>query len=174
VTEKLGRSGADAPSGCQPSASAAEVASSQGGIPNADTNHAPIWRSGIGMAVEAIDAFRREHRMSRRMTPSERAFDALLDKVLQDISEESRVPWNMQDYRGASDCARAALRSIKERRGSLCRECGGEAHNVGGRTLVFHNHPCAALASAMSAGTAETPSEAQGEARQRGAEGRRP
>lgn len=32
---EIGRSGADAPSGCQPTASAAEGASSQSGIPNA-------------------------------------------------------------------------------------------------------------------------------------------
>lgn len=83
-----------------------------------ETNQAPIWRSGIGMAVEAIDGFRRDQRMSRRMTPSEKAYDALLDKVLQNISEESRAPWNMHNYQDASDCARAALRSIKERRQS--------------------------------------------------------
>jgi hypothetical protein len=86
-----------------------------------DENRAPIWRSGIGLAVEAIDAFRRDHRMSRRMTPSERAYDALLDKVLQDISEESRAPWNMQTYQDATDCARAALLSIKERRAALTK-----------------------------------------------------
>jgi hypothetical protein len=83
---------------------------------SADTNNAPIWRSGIGVAVEAIDAFRRDHRMAVRQTPSVKAYDALLDRVLQDISEESRVPWNVPDYHNATDCAKCLLRSVKEKR----------------------------------------------------------
>jgi hypothetical protein len=101
-----------------PSEPSPETVSGKAGIPCADTeNYAPIWRSGLGAAVEAVDAFRREHRMSRRMTPSERAYDALLDKVLQDISEESRAPWDIPNYRNASDCSRCLVRAVAERRG---------------------------------------------------------
>jgi hypothetical protein len=61
---EIGRSPADAGSGCQPPASAAEEASSQSGIPNAATDELTILsqaheelRSCVKHAMAALQAF---------------------------------------------------------------------------------------------------------------------